>query len=268
MYLLSTDASISAERLSEVFKEGREAMRAALRELKGYNMISSTFEHINGRVMTVNRLLGPEYWGPETRHLIPLYMQNSNLTLDINSFKHSKRVFGEAKWEEDVRDEWYEDTPKYLDPEEAAEFRRQNKEQKRATRKAQRQADFDKNMEAIRNRQPVDWTVDNAVYEFRNRMVRFDVQPWDGYKGIFKAIYAKNRITYETDGAVEAKMMDLFFERLSHRAGVKDPEMVWRSFIKEFGMLAREVKRLEVTPEMIADAEETFKKQMEYWESL
>jgi hypothetical protein len=262
LYLRTTDSSISAERLSEVFSEGREAMRAALRELKSYNMISSTFEHINGRVMTVNRLLGPEYWGPETRRLIPLYMQNSNLILDAYSFKHSEKLTGCASEEEKMSD-WYEGGPSYLGPEEVAEFRRKKRAADRQVKEAQRAATFDKEMEARRKRQPVDWTVPDAVYHFCERMVRFDIRPWQGYREKFQGAYAKARSIHDTTGDIEEKMMDRFFVQVDNMPGVKEPDHIWKLFIKQFGALANEVKTYEVTEVKMDESKAEAERQLE-----
>ena len=125
VYLKASGASISAESLSKVFAEGRNSMRLALKELKDYNMISSTKERVGNRIMTVNRLVEPNLWRPGIGHLIQQSQQYSNLILNNNTFISNKIGFGEAKrGEESMNDEWHSLGQIDQDPEEMAELKR------------------------------------------------------------------------------------------------------------------------------------------------
>lgn len=266
VYLKTTDAPINAERLSFVFKEGREAISTAIKELKAANIIKSSLQRIGGRVMTVNHLVDPAFWAPETRRLIPLYMQNSNLILDINSLTTNKRVFDEVKEEGAYEmEEWYEGGTQYFDdPEEAAAFRRRERQRKHEAKLQKNTEDFEKRLEDLKKLKPIDWTIDNAVYEFSRRMVRWDIKPWEGHKTRFRAAYAKQRSLHGTTGEEEIKMMDRFFSSLDHeKSGVRDPEMVWKMFIKRFPTLLKDIENYNVTDEQMESAKLEAKKQLE-----
>lgn len=264
MYLRSTDAHINAENLSQVFKEGRDAMSAAIKELRSYNIIATKKERIGGRIMTVNRLVEPDYWALETRRLIPLYMQNSNLILNDNSFISKKIVFGEAKGEEQAMDsDWYSLGQIEQDPEEQAELKRRYKEKRDREYREARDAKAEANMASRINTPPSLWTIDNSAYEFASRMVRWDISPWEGSRMPFKAAFAKARKDFNTTGDIELKMMDIFFGRLDHEKKVKDSDMVWRLFIRDYASLLAQVEQSMVTPEDVVKAKELSDKQWE-----
>lgn len=260
LYLLNTESSISAENLSAVFKEGREAMSTALRELREVGAIKTKKEKINGRIMTFSVLVEPGYWTPETRFLIQRYMQNSNLILNAYSLINKKRVIGFANGEETAMDEWQLGRLE-IDPDEVAELRRKDKERKQAEYEAIRAAKAEARIAESRARTPYDWSVDNAVYEFAQRLVRWDISPWEGARTRFLAAYAQARKAYNTRGDVEIKMMDRFFDSLAHDKSVKDPEKLWRLFITKFGSLLKEVQLSTVTSESFEEAENVSEKQ-------
>ena len=264
LYLQTTEATISAESLSKVFSEGREAIGTALAELKGYNMISSTKERIGNRIITVNRLVAPDLWAPETRRLILQNKLYSNLILNNNTFISNKIGFGEAKrGEEAMNDEWHSLGQIDQDPEEMAELKRREKERRDREYRETRNAKAEKRMASHINRAPEDWSIDNAVFEFASRMVRWDITPWEGSRAVFKTAYAKARREYGTNGVIEAKMMEIFFGQLDHENKVKDSDMVWRLFLKNFGSLHIAAQQSTTTPEDIEKAKERSKRQIE-----
>ena len=97
LYLLIVDTKISASRLSKVFKEGRDAMATALRELRQAGLLETKKVNIQGRIMTVSNIVEPHYWRPETRLLLqqsPLY---SLLSTNSLYSKKQERVAGGAR---------------------------------------------------------------------------------------------------------------------------------------------------------------------------
>lgn len=247
-YLRITDASISAENLAKVFKEGREAMSAALKELVQYKMITCKRERIGNRIMTVNRLVDPAFWAPETRLLIPLYMQNSNLILNDYSFIHKKIVIGGANEEESaqVDRDWWGFNSYEQDPEEIAELKRKAKERRQKEYEELRAAKTEARITSLRNLEPINWTVDNGVYYFAQRMIRWDIPPWETARTRFLAAYAKARKEFGTNGVTEQKMIDRFFQTLDHEKNLRDPEKIWRAFISRFGSILHDVELAEI----------------------
>ena len=97
LYLLFADPEISARQLSKVFKEGRDAMATALKELREAGLLETKKLHVNGRIMTISNVVDADYWPLETRLLLqqsPLYSLLS--TNSLYSYKQ-ERVAGEAR---------------------------------------------------------------------------------------------------------------------------------------------------------------------------
>lgn len=262
MYLRFSDAPISAERLSSVFKEGRDAMGTALSELRAYNMISTKKERIGNKIMTVNKLVDPEFWALETRRLIQPSELNSYLILNTYSLISKKEYFRERKEEKMIDD--YEPSPMYLDPEERAEYSRKMREKRDAAYRAERDAQIDARIKDKSTRTPAQWSTDDSAYYFAERVSSmWNVQPWTSVRTRFKAAFGKARKMYGTTGDIEFKMMERFFDGLEHHKHVNNPEIIWKVFIRDFGSLHIAVERSSVTPEDLAKAEEILKKQWE-----
>ena len=259
VYLRASDASISAESLSKVFAEGREAIGTALAELKRYNMISSTKERIGNRIMTVNRLVDPYFWAPETRLLIQQTQQNSYLNLNAYSYISKKEYIGEPMGENKMD---YEEAPMYLEPEERAEYLRKMREKKSAEFRDVKEQEAKKKIEAKSIKDPALWSTDDSAYYFAERMsLMWHVKPWVTVRTRFKAAYGASRKTHGTTGDLELKMMDRFFDSLEHKKHIDDPDNIWKSFIKNYAALQIAVERSTVTPEDLEAAEALSDKQ-------
>jgi hypothetical protein len=97
LYLLNFEPTISARAISKNFKEGRDAIAEALRELRRIGLLETKKVKIQGRIMTVSKVVEADYWPPETRLLLqqsPLYSLLS--TNSLYSYKQ-ERVAGEAR---------------------------------------------------------------------------------------------------------------------------------------------------------------------------
>ena len=264
--MLSNGAPMTAVELSKFFPEGRDAMYSVLSELREANLIETNTERINGRPITVSKFLTADSQLLEIRLLIQQSEQNSNLILDINSLNTNKRVFDEVKeGGSHEMEEWYEGGSQHFDsPEEAAEFRRQERQRRHDNKIKKETEDFEKRLEELKNLKPIDWTIDNAVYEFSRRMVRWDIRPWEGHKTRFRAAYAKQRSLHGTTGEEEIKIMDRFFSSLDHeKSGIRDPEVVWKLFIKRFPTLLKDIQTYEITDEDLESDKLEAKKQLE-----
>ena len=70
VYFLHIGTTLSANQLSKLVKEGREAMATALKELRYLGLLETKKVHIQGKIKTVSCVVEPDYWTPETRLLI------------------------------------------------------------------------------------------------------------------------------------------------------------------------------------------------------
>jgi len=255
VYLKASGASISAESLSKVFAEGREAMGTALAELRKYNMVSSTKERIGNRIMTVNRLVDQDFWAPETRRLIQQSQQYSNLILNNNTFISKKIVIGGANEEKSaqVDRDWWGLGAYEQDPDEIAEIKRKEKARRQKEYEELRAAKTEAKLTDLRSLEPINWTVDNGVYYFAQRMIRWDIPPWETARTRFLAAYAKARKEFNTNGTLEIKMIDRFFMGLDHEKGLRDPEKIWKVFISRWGTLLHDVELANIDMETQKD---------------
>ena len=247
-YLHATGSTISAERLSQVFTEGREAMRTALSELREYNLISTTQERVGNRIITVTRLVEPSLWAPETRLLIQQTQQNSNLALSTYSFISKKEYIRERMGEEMIDD--YDPSPMYLEPEERAELARKNRERQQAAFRELKEQQAQERIQTKASKKPEHWSSDDSAYHFAQRVeLNWHIKPWLTARTRFKAAFGQARKTYGTTGDQEMKMMDIFFDALEHQRNMDDPEIIWKAFIKQFPTLLSDVLRTTVTEE-------------------
>jgi hypothetical protein len=262
VYLRNTGAPISAESLSKVFKEGREAIRTALSELKKYNMVSTKRERIGNRIMTVNKLVEPIFWALETRRLIQPSELNNNLILNTNSLISKKEYFRKRKEEQMIDN--YEPSPMYLEPEERAEYARKMREKRNSEYRAFRDSQVAERIKEKSTRTPDMWSTDDSSYYFAERISSmWNVKPWTSVRTSFKAAFGKARKMYGTTGDIELKMMERFFDGLEHHKHINNPEIIWKVFIRDFGSLKIAIERSTVTPEDLVNAEAILKRQWE-----
>jgi len=254
----------AARGISKKIGMGRESVQNAITVLRREGLVETvtykTGAHAFGRIL---RPTQEGYHVLKTRTSTLLNELNSNLILNDYSFISKKRVSGEARREEETMDDWHSLGQVEQDPEEIAELRRREKDRRDREYREMRAAKAEAGMTARANRTPANWTVDNSVYEFASRMVRWDIAPWESSRSVFKVAFAKARKTYGTTGDVELKMMDVFFGRLDHEKKMHDPDIVWRLFIRDFGSLLATVEQSAVTPDDIVKAKELSSKQLE-----
>jgi hypothetical protein len=241
VYLQATGANISAEGLSSVFPEGREAIATTLRELRDAGLIETKKAHINGRIMTVSHLVETDYWAPETRVLSQQSQLNSYKSLIAYSYiskPNSERSSREVKME-------------YFESEdERLEAQRKWREKKHAEKMEVHES---RRQEKMLRRNPANasgWSPTDSAFEFAEQMHNlWHIQPWQVTRSRFRYALADKRKEYNTDGALELQMMALFFSQIKHDTKLNDPEIVWKKFILQFHNLLTEVQRSMVTPE-------------------
>jgi len=237
VYLKASGAHISSENLSSIFPEGRKAMMTALRELREAGLIVTSRQLVNGKFVTQSYLNG----SPEKELLLQQNMQNSNKSLlaySFNSKPNSERSSREGileyyeTEEERLEAKRKHDQRKHEEKMEAYEARRQDRMVKRDRANA------------------AGWSSTDSAFEFAEQMHNlWHIQPWEVTRSRFRYALDAKRKEYNTDGTVEAVMMELYFSKLKHDTKISDPEKVWKMFIVQFSNLLTEAQRVMVTPE-------------------
>jgi len=119
---------------------------------------------------------------------------------------------------------------------------------------------------ALQSQSPALWSADKSSTEFVRRLEdMWHVKPWTVAKSRFKIAFANARKTHGTDGELELLMMDRYFSQLAHETHINDPEHIWKRFISQFGSLAIDCRRANVTDEDLALARAEAEKS---WEGL
>lgn len=262
IYLVLERPQISAEGLSEVFSEGREAIAACLRELRELGLIKTKKVHINGRIMTISHVVEPDYWAPETRLLLQQCKPNSQLannpysliTYCISSFANSRT---EVRDKEETRvvgldmTSWggVFESGSSMDKDEAI------LESTKASKRKQEEfetnkANVVKKNNLYRSNIPVaDWLPKHVCQEFSNRIWTMHIKPWNVNASKFVQAMGNTRRKYGTNGEVEMKVMDAFFVRID-LGKYSDPEHLWRLFLKMFPQLLHDAKMLIELPKV------------------
>jgi len=260
VYLKATSALISAESLSAIFPEGRDALRTSLRELREAGLIKTTKVNINGRIMTVSQLVETDYWALESR-LLPLQTQlnSSYIHIDnsINSKPNSETSSREAQME------YYETE------EERLEAKQKHDERKHREKMEQHES---RRQERMLKRDPANaagWSSTDSAFEFAEQMHSiWHIQPWQVTRSRFRFALDGKRKEYNTDGAIELEMMQLYFGTIKHDTKLTDPEIIWKRFIVQFHNLLIEAKRLTVTSEQIEEIKAEAEKSQEWLDNV
>jgi len=255
VYLVNSDATISAEELARRFKEGRKAILPALRELRDAGYIVTRKERLGSSWVTVSyvtekgfreSLLG----SPQTALLL---QQNSYITQYANS---SKKYYESTNF---IREEGFEMGYEFFDKtssedDEVRQARAKAQAEKNAEYESLKTADQQKRFTERKNRAPKDWTVTDVSFEFANRLHSlWHIKPWKVTRTRFTQALGQNRKKFETDGAIELEMLNLFFSSMDFTK-YSDADALWKIFISRYSELASQAKVRLTTPEEIATA--------------
>lgn len=255
VYLVNSDATISAEELARRFKEGRKAILPALRELRDAGYIMTRKERLGSKWVTVSyvtekgfreSLLG----SPQTALLL---QQNSYITQYANS---SKKYYESTNF---IREEGFKVGYDFFDKtssedDEVRQARAKAQSEKNAEYEFLKTADQQKRFTERKNRAPKDWTVTDVSFEFANRLHSlWHIKPWKVTRTRFTQALGQNRKKFETDGAIELEMLNLFFASMDF-SKYSDADALWKIFISRYSELASQAKVRLTTPEEIATA--------------
>jgi DNA-binding MarR family transcriptional regulator len=231
---------ITAEDMAKHFKCGRSSMLAALKELRDIGYIETTTAHIDGRFVTYSKVTESGYKSLETRLLSTLAMQNSNNSVLANSLvckpgtpTESVEEFNKLEIEvESMGYDFFEKTSSMDKDEMVAERRKAD-----AKKKADYEQDKENKRKARLTRHHTaqeDWTPTDVGYEFADRIFKvWHIKPWSVTNSQFIPALATQRKKHDTNGAVEIRIMDMFFESIDFEK-YDDAEKLWKLFIYKF----------------------------------
>jgi hypothetical protein len=256
-YLHATQSKISAEALSAIFPEGRKSMLSALKELREAGYITTSRQVVNGKYITQSYLGG----SPEKELLFQLSQQYSNLNKDVNTVIHYKRIPGASSSEEKaveikVDEDWslgsYEQ-----DPDEIAELRRRDAKNKQESKKAAKTARYEKKFSERKSRTSKDWSASDTAYEFGKRVEGlWHVEQWTGSKQAFVSALHTARVHFDGTGELEEQMINRYFNGMEHKKHLTNPHMIWKMFIREYPVLADEVRITHISDDEMARQKE------------
>jgi tRNA(Ser,Leu) C12 N-acetylase TAN1 len=276
LYLHATGAPVTADSLADAFKEGRGAFLTALRELRKLGLVITKRQMVNGRYVTHSYLNQKWEFSNGSPILELLLQQNKYITIsNINNYmtnsSSSKQLYNLKNMPADAGEEFNKvlnipvggdvDNDYYEDQ---MRERERWKEERRKENEELRQSKFQKDVASKNKLDPAKRNVAASTTEFVERVQNmWHIQPWTQDKTTFKISFAKARDAHGTNGEIELKMMDAFFDSISHNTDFNNPDMVWKRFIKMFGALASQAKSTTVHGDKVDKEEVRVAKSME-----
>lgn len=250
--MVSVDQVLSAEELAKTFKEGRDAFRVALSELKHEGLIWVRRTKIEGRWVSQSGFSAAENQTLEIRHLCELlsqYSQYIHIANTAKSLTNSSEKNSDEKYPTKISiamGAWREP----VKPEDQDYFEEQERERVKAMARAQEEyneqkQEYHESKLAIRDRDranPEKWSHSDSAYEFANQLhSRWDVAPWKAGKSRFIPALASARKKHGTNGALEKRMTEIFLASPVVQT-MKDPEQIWKFYIASFGSLLEQAR--------------------------
>jgi hypothetical protein len=256
VYLKATEAPISAENLARVFPEaGRKSFLAVLKELREAGLIITSRAVINGRYVTYSKIVD----GSPIRALLSQQTQQNSYIPNIANSYISKPNSETSSQEGTRVREYYESEEDRLEAQ--AKFYAKKKAEK-AEAHAKRQSE---SMVRRSEENAFGWSVTDSTFEFAAQMHNlWHIEPWQVTRSRFRFALATKRSEYGTTGDIEIVMMKLFFDKIKHDTKLHDPEMVWKKFIIQFGVLLEDAKKSMVTQEEVVAEREEAKKSRDW----
>lgn len=267
-YFANSDATISAEALSEVVTEGRDAILTAMKELRGAGLMITRKERVNNRVVTVSYITEAGFvesasWALKSPLQIQHNVQNSNISLYANSALNIKKTTrGELGGEEETMGyDFFSSTSS--DDSDLQDAKRKHSARRKAEYEAEKQKAHEAKVAERVNRKPADWNMNQLVNYFAQRVNEtWGLKPWSLAGSKFLYAYGQSRKKYGTYAEQEKVMMDIFFERLKVDQQT-DSNLLWRVFLSRFSELAPQAELQLKAPEKldkaVMDAEASWK---------
>lgn len=259
---------LSGYAMSKSFKEGRDAMEAALKELREVGYIELIKQQIKGKWVTNQSITSTGYRALETRCQISLAMQNSNNAVISNSLNSKPGTPNESveefmKVDINVGYEFFEKQSSMDKDEQLAE---------RNKAEAKKKAEYVEFREKKRSEKRISrhevaqelWTVTDVGYDFADRIHKYwHIKPWSVTNSKFIPALDTMRKKHDTNGRIEVLVMDQFFSSINFEK-YDDAEAVWRLFISRFPNFVQRAK-LSILPEEVSDKELAIQTKSRSW---
>ena len=265
--IINNDLNVSAESMAEFFGGDRRRYSAPLKELREAGYIETHLEKLPGRrPMTVSSVTDagfqrikfgsnwqkptsavPKMGVPKPVLLYPRYPGkflsiHSDLGRIVSAPPKPDDEF--VKFDLEVSPVGYDMFAPTSSPEQGehvASFRERQSAQ-RAEYESKAKVEVAKRITHRRDKPRDLWTLSDIAYEFAGRTEdAWSIPPWRSDKKAFSGALKSLRAKYETNGEIECRMMDLFFESVSHDK-FTDGDHVWLSFMKRFSQFVTPAK--------------------------
>jgi hypothetical protein len=256
-FIISSDASISAEALATTLLEGESAIATGLKELRNLGFLK--LENIRNRegTFTKHTKVTPSGYaffaqaiaqiGPYNSHFAQLFYNPSipsgsslgkfiprsneeprNIISPDGYLAPTRAENGLRKQEESEEEQLHALNKLKRDREEWVA-------KKKKVQRAQFKARAEKPNKAT-------WTPTDMSFEFADRIENYwNIEPWRVTKTRFRMILADMRKRHNTNGLIECAMMDVFFEQ-EDISKFQDANFVMMRFFYRFGELYQYVK--------------------------
>ncbi len=255
-FIISTDASISAEALATTLLEGESAIATGLKELRNLGFLE--LENIRNRegTFTKHTKVTPSGYaffaqaiaqiGPYNSHFAQLFYNPSipsgssvgkfiprsneepRNIISPDGYLAPTRADNELRKQEESEEEQLHALNK---------LKRDREEwvaKKKKVQRAQFKARAEKPNKAT-------WTPTDMSFEFADRIENYwNIEPWRVTKTRFRMILADMRKRHNTNGLIEVAMMDVFFEQ-EDLSKFQDANFVMMRFFYRFGELRQYV---------------------------
>lgn len=222
----------AAKALSEGLGEGRDAIQAALTELREVGYIETETQKIRGRIISQINITATGYQFLESRTQLLLNRLNSTYIHIANSFNskpnNDSRIVNVSEGNEKM--EW-------IDPDDLpGVIEKHNKRKHKEKIEAKEKLHSDRMQK--RNGNPALWSVTDSAFEFAAQMHNvFHIAPWSMTQSEFRFALSNKRDEYGTKGDTEKIMFELFFDSIRHDTRYSNPNIIWKMFIKRFNVL-------------------------------
>jgi hypothetical protein len=257
-YFANSNMTISATRLSEEVAEGRDAIRAAMKELRDAGFLETRRERVGNGVKTISYVtnegfLETESWGLRSR-LHTVYTEQSNTITNLLTYSYidtnkptaapMARLGGEK-----VGYEFFNKTSQ-PDYDLAADRKSYQKEVQEEYDKEKARYHEGKAAERAAV-EPKDWNTNHLCHAFSDRLNQtWNLKPWRMTGSRFLQAFNNNRKKYGTSALIELEMIDIFFTQLKVDSQT-DSDMLWKLFISRFGELSAQARLRVQTPEKL-----------------
>lgn len=229
VFIATRETNISADSLQTHFKEGRDAVSNALKELRVEQLIKTKRGKVGSYFYTQTSITdqGTEYLETHLRIKVQHKIINVPVIEFVNTEVRVKRGAKKLNSELNIG----------LDPN-SVEYRKK-------TMEIFEDSQVIKNQKRIKHRSlkaKEDWTPSDSGYEFEQKISNiWSIPPWSVTESRFIPALASARRKHRTDGQIESDMMDLYLIDdgwLKHQTG----DHLWKGFIRRFSDLAQTAK--------------------------